>query len=99
MEEKIVTGYMCGVDWDCEIGNALGGNIIYCSEADLIENKRCTDQCGIVEVEIRLKRRIKESDFSIKPDKVYRVSHIKDGIKTVKTMTGQEILDRNKNAG
>lgn len=92
--EKVVIGYMCGVDWDHELGNALGGNTIYPSESDLMANKRCTDECGIVEVEVRLKKRIKECDFSIKPEKTYRVSYRKNGIKCVKEATGQEILDK-----
>jgi hypothetical protein len=96
MTERIVTGFMCKVDWDHELGEALGGNIIYPSQADLVANKKCTDQCGMVEVEIRLKRVIKESDFSIKPDKTYRVVTLdkETGKRSVKTLTGKEILDK-----
>ncbi len=93
-DERIVIGYMCGVDWDHELGEALGGNVVYPSESDLIANKHCTDECGIVEVEIRLKRRVKESDFSIKPDKTYRVSTKKDGVFSTKLVTGKDILEK-----
>lgn len=60
---RVVTGFMCKVDWDHELGIALGGNSVFATKADLIANKKCTDECGIVEVEVRLKRVIRESDF------------------------------------
>jgi hypothetical protein len=95
-DDRVVTGFMCKVDWDHELGAALGGNTVFASEADLIANKKCTDECGIVEVEVRLKRVIRESDFSIKPDKTYRVvSFDKEaGKRVVKTLTGKELLER-----
>lgn len=95
-EDRVVAGFMCKVDWDHELGAALGGNNIFASEADLIANKKCTDECGIVEVEVRLKRVIRESDFSIKPDKTYRVVSLdkKTGKKVAKTITGKELLER-----
>ena len=31
-------GYMCKIDWDWELGEALGGNDIYPSLDDLKEN-------------------------------------------------------------
>lgn len=92
-EERIVTGFMCGVDFNYELGQALGGNTIYPTEADLIANKGCTDECGIVEVEVRLKRVIKEEDHSIKPGKTYNVvTRDANGKRSVKTMTGKELL-------
>lgn len=97
MNERVVTGFMCGVDFNYELGEALGGNTIYPTEADLIANKGCTDQCGIVEVEIRLKRVIKEEDFSIKPDKSYNVvTRDENGKRSVKTVTGKELLEKRK---
>ena len=87
---------MCKVAWDYELGNALGGERIFPSEADLISNHKCTDQCGMVEVEVRLKRVIKECDFSIKPEKTYMVSQLKpDGTRETMKKTGKELLDRN----
>ncbi len=94
---KRIVGYMCGVDWDHELGQALGGNVIYPSKADLIANKKCTDECGIVEVEVRLKKIIKKQDHSIKIDKVYRVSTRNSAGKRIyKTVTGKELIDRMK---
>jgi len=63
-EQGVVTGYMCKVDWDYEIGGASGGNRIYPSINDLRKCRKCVDSCGIVEVEVRLKRVVQESDFS-----------------------------------
>lgn len=55
---------MCKVDFDHEIGEALGGNKVFPSVEDLIMNSPCVDQCGIVEVEVKLLRVVKESDYS-----------------------------------
>lgn len=60
----IVHGYMCKVDFDHELGAALGGNTIYPSIEDLVKNKSCVDQCGIVRVRIELDEILQESDWS-----------------------------------
>ena len=65
-------GYMDKVDFDHELGNAMGGNTVFPSIDDLEENKPCTESCGIVEVEIRLRRVIRESDFSKQIEKAKR---------------------------
>lgn len=55
-----VIGYMCATDWECEIGAALGGNVIYTSPEDAIENRKCIGGCGLVEVEVRFRRVVRE---------------------------------------
>lgn len=93
--ERVIRGYMCKVAWDYELGYALGGGRIYPTLADLISNHKCTDQCGVVEVEVKVKKVIKQSDFSIKPEKTYMVSKLKpDGTREVTKMTGKELLDK-----
>lgn len=90
-------GFMCKIDWDHELGQALGGNVVYPSQADLVSNKKCTDECGIVEVEINLKRVVQESDFSIKPDKMYQVSsRDENGKRTVRKISGKQLLEERK---
>lgn len=56
--------YMDKVDFDHEIGNALGGNQLFADIEDLKKHKGCCRQCGIVKVEVVLKEVIQESDFS-----------------------------------
>ena len=46
-------GYMCLVDFECEVGNAMGGNRVFPSVEDLRANLKCVDACGIVKVEVR----------------------------------------------
>lgn len=52
--------FMCKTDWDYEIGNAAGGNVVYASVEDLKSNRRCVESCGIVEVKVSLVRVIQE---------------------------------------
>jgi hypothetical protein len=93
---RAVDGFMCKVDWDYELGQALGGNTIYPSKADLLANHNCAE-CGMVEVQVLLKEVVQESDFSIKPEKTYNVSIRKeDGTRSVEKITGAELLKRNK---
>jgi hypothetical protein len=50
-------GFMDRVDFDYELGAALGGNTIYPDLNDLHEHAtHDLDECGIVEVEVRLVR-------------------------------------------
>jgi hypothetical protein len=58
--DKHVTAYMCLVDFECEIGLASGGNIVYPSIEECREGKKCVAGCGIVEVEIRATRVVQE---------------------------------------
>ena len=53
------TGFMDRVDFEFEVGSALGGNSIYPSVEDLRKHHPCVRNCGVVEVEILLKRLVK----------------------------------------
>lgn len=55
-EDGPVTGYMCLIDWECELGAACDGTCVYPSEADLRACRSCVEECGIVEVEVRIRR-------------------------------------------
>ncbi len=95
-DERVVIGYMDKVDWDHELGRAIDGNKVYPSIEALKKHETCTDTCGIVEVEVRLKRIIAESDFSIKPHKMYGVTSIdrETGERKRETITGEELIAR-----
>lgn len=59
MFKNTKTLYACGVDWDHEIGEAPGleGKMpLYSSVEELKKNLSCWKDCGIVEVEINLKK-------------------------------------------
>jgi hypothetical protein len=47
-----VFGYMCLVDFECEMGAADGGVRIYPSLDELIERRKCVVGCGIVKVKV-----------------------------------------------
>lgn len=46
------TGFMCLTDFQEELGSAAGGNTVYPSISDLKENRKCVEQCGIIEVRV-----------------------------------------------
>lgn len=54
MKKDIRIGYMCLVDFNFELGEACGGNVIYPSVKDLKANRTCWEECGIVKVNISL---------------------------------------------
>jgi len=64
-DERVIVGYMDKVDFDEELGKAFVGNKVYPSIRAVKEDKPCTSECGIVEVEVRLRRVVQETDFSI----------------------------------
>jgi len=60
----VVYGYMCMTDFECEIGMACGGNIVYPSLEDIKKERKCLDQCGIVKVAVVAVEIIQEQDYS-----------------------------------
>ena len=49
---KKVTGYMCKIAFDHELGCDYHGTTVYPSLTALKENHKCWEECGIVEVEV-----------------------------------------------
>lgn len=58
--KSYVIGYMDMVDFECELGLASGGNTVYATEAECRKNKKCIDECGLVEVKVEVTRIIQE---------------------------------------
>lgn len=56
-----VIGYMCMIDWEHEIGASADGNRVFPSVEALKARHTCADECGIVEVEVRIKRVVQEA--------------------------------------
>lgn len=56
-----VIGYMCMIDWEREIGAAADGNRVFPSVEALKAAHTCADECGIVEVEVRIRRVVQEA--------------------------------------
>jgi hypothetical protein len=53
MKKKL---YLCGIDFQHELGEACGGTKLYPSVEDLKENQGCWTSCGIIELEIDTKK-------------------------------------------
>jgi len=60
---ELRVGYMNKVGFDEELGNALTGNKIFPSIESLEKSDPGVTTCGIVEVEVRLRQVIQETDF------------------------------------
>lgn len=55
---KKVKVYVCGVDWDYEMGECILH--VYPSVKSLKKKRTCWKQCGIVQLEVRQSRIIKK---------------------------------------
>lgn len=62
-EPRFVEGYMCAIDWQHELGEAMGGNKIYPSIKDLKRNHTMWDECGIVKVKVELVEWVEKQDL------------------------------------
>lgn len=55
-EDEFVVGYMCLTDFEYELGMASDGNTVFPEIESCRKYRKCTDSCGIVEVEVRARR-------------------------------------------
>lgn len=63
--DAFVVGYMCLTDFRCELGKNMRGNTIYPTVEDCIKDRGgCTDECGIIEVEVKALRIVQEPKTS-----------------------------------
>lgn len=62
------TYYLCGVDYQHELGEAADGTPMYPSAESLKKYRKCWKKCGIVEVKLEIKEVtwVEKQDFSIK---------------------------------
>lgn len=58
-------GFMCKVDYECELGKAEGVTPIYPSVGDLRKHRTCVDECGIVKVLVYLDAVIQDENYSL----------------------------------
>lgn len=49
---KKMTLYLCGVDWQHELGEAADGTKVYPSLQALKKYRTCWDECGVVKVSV-----------------------------------------------
>lgn len=67
-DDTFVDGYMCSVDFECELGMASGGHRVFGSIDDLLNHKKCVYQCGIVKVRVQYLETITEPDYNIETE-------------------------------
>ena len=62
-----IVGYMCKTDYECELGAAKGGNVVYPSVEDLEENLNCvkSGSCGIVKVTVVGVEVLREDNYEL----------------------------------
>ena len=65
MAKKVISkkSYVCGVDWQHEIGEGPNDIKLYSSLAVLKKERTCWKECGIVELDIRVKRWVEPQDL------------------------------------
>jgi hypothetical protein len=69
--------FLCGVDWQHELGEASGGTRFYGSLADIERHRGCVTECGVVKVTASF------SDVTwVKPQDFSRLSHPRKAIWT-----------------
>lgn len=62
-DEDTAIVYMCGVDWQHHTLSDSSGTVVYPSE-DVLRNARsCIPQCGIVEVEMKVRRWVQNQNM------------------------------------
>ena len=61
-----IIGYMCMVDFECELGMADHGVPVYSSQAACERVRKCIPQCGMVEVRVTGLRVVQEQNFDAK---------------------------------
>jgi hypothetical protein len=64
--QDYVIGYMCLIDFECELGAAQGGNRIFPSVEECREHRKCVGSCGIVKVKVEAIEIVQEPDGSCK---------------------------------
>jgi len=60
-DNGVVVGFMEKVEWDYEIGADMFGTVIYPSPEAVPKHK----ECGLVEVEVKLRRVVEAEDFTV----------------------------------
>lgn len=50
LKTRAIFGWMCAVDFDCEMGMASGGTTVYASEQELRRTRVCVHECGVATV-------------------------------------------------
>lgn len=63
-DDDTAIAYMCGVDWQHHTLSDMRGTLVYPSISELKEGRPCVAECGIVEVEIKVRRWVQPQDFS-----------------------------------
>lgn len=58
------TAFMCKTDFEHDARGASDGANIYPSEAAVRRERKCVSECGIVEIEVTLKRVVQETNFA-----------------------------------
>lgn len=58
-----IIGYMCKVDFECELGVASHGCPVYSSPEACKEARKCIPQCGMVKVRVTGLEVVEEENF------------------------------------
>ena len=57
------TAYMDGIDFQDERGQPVLGNSLYAKAEQVLKRRKCSHECGVVEVEISLVKWVREQNL------------------------------------
>lgn len=66
-DKKKVKAYMCATDWIHEIEHTTFPELYY-TLGELKKDRKCWKQCGVIEIELTMKKWVIPSDFSNKEE-------------------------------
>jgi hypothetical protein len=67
-DEDTAIVYMCGVDWQHHTLCDPRGVVVYGSEEIIEEQRRCLAECGLVEIEMKVRRWVRPQNIGGAPE-------------------------------
>lgn len=58
------TAFMDGIDFQNERGRPALGNVLYATPKQVLDHRRCSEECGVVRVRVRLVEWVREQNLT-----------------------------------
>jgi len=91
MNKPSKTIYMDGVDFQHELGEAMGGNVVFGSMEDLKEHSKCWESCGIVKCTITVEEWASPQDLFKDAVPMSEVNDVKHDIERLQNLKDRKL--------